>query len=81
MQEMLETEESAGHGGFFWRTELSLTVQNKQGTFNPITIHGKINTIRDADKWFLGSITAYRECILAPFVVWKQGCAKVLDHN
>ncbi len=27
-----KTEESAGHGGFFWRTELSLTVQNKQGT-------------------------------------------------
>ncbi len=27
-----KTEESAGHGGFFWRTVLSLTVQNKQGT-------------------------------------------------
>ncbi len=26
------SEDSAGHGGFFWRTELSLTVQNKQGT-------------------------------------------------
>ncbi len=27
-----KTEESAGHGGLFWRTVLSLTVQNKQGT-------------------------------------------------
>ncbi len=27
-----KTEESAGHGGIFWRTVLSLTVQNKQGT-------------------------------------------------
>ncbi len=27
-----KTEESAGHGGFFWRTVLSSTVQNKQGT-------------------------------------------------
>ncbi len=27
-----KTEESAGHGGFFWRTVLGLTVQNKQGT-------------------------------------------------
>ncbi len=27
-----QTEESAGRGGFFWRTELSLTVQNKPET-------------------------------------------------
>ncbi len=27
-----KTEDSAGHGGFFWRTVLSLTVQIKQGT-------------------------------------------------
>ncbi len=27
-----KTEDSAEHGGFFWRTVLSLTVQNKQGT-------------------------------------------------
>ena len=27
-----KTEESAGPGDFFWRTELSLTAQNKQGT-------------------------------------------------
>ncbi len=26
------SEDSAGHGGCFWRTVLSLTVQNKQGT-------------------------------------------------
>ncbi len=27
-----KTEDSAGHGGLYWRKELSLTVQNKQGT-------------------------------------------------
>ncbi len=27
-----KTEDSAGHGGFIWRTVLSSTVQNKQGT-------------------------------------------------
>ncbi len=27
-----KTEDSAGHGGFVWRTVLSSTVQNKQGT-------------------------------------------------
>ncbi len=27
-----KTEDSAGHGGFFWRTVLSWTVQNKQET-------------------------------------------------
>ncbi len=32
MQRCWKTEESAGHGGFFWRTVLSLTIQNKQGT-------------------------------------------------
>ncbi len=32
MEKILETEESAGPGGYFWRTVLSLTVQNKQGT-------------------------------------------------
>ncbi len=32
MQKILETEESAGPGGLLWITELSLTVQDKQGT-------------------------------------------------
>ncbi len=27
-----KTEASAGHGGFFWRTVIRLTIQNKQGT-------------------------------------------------
>ncbi len=33
-QNMMETEESAGHGGFFWGTEISFTVQNKGRMIN-----------------------------------------------
>ncbi len=48
-----KTGESAGHGGFFWRTEISLTVQNKQGTHE--------QPQKKKQTWIIRNHTQYKE--------------------
>ncbi len=52
-----KTEESAGHGGFFWRTVLSLTVQNKQWTHEQPSQNKK--TAMNHQSWII-QLTTHR---------------------
>ena len=58
MQKCLKTDESAGAGGFFWRTELSLTAQDKQETHEQpsqnlkTVVDHQVTTHSIENQWF-----------------------------